>query len=172
MIIRPAREDDAAQLLDIYAPYVERTAVSFEVERPSVEEFAARIRKVQSAWSWLVAEKDGTPVGYAYGSTHRDRPAYRWSVEVTAYVREDVQRQRVGTSLYSRLFSELADRGYFNAFAGITLPNDASRGLHTAVGFQPIGVFRSIGWKFGQWHDVAWFQRRLREGDPAKAHDR
>jgi phosphinothricin acetyltransferase len=87
-------------------------------------------------------------------------------VEVTAYVRADAQRQRVGTSLYARLFEDLAALGYYNAFAGVTLPNDASVGLHTAVGFEPIGVFRSVGWKFGRWHDVAWFQRRLREGAP------
>lgn len=166
MVIRPAREADAAALLDIYAPYVERTAVSFELERPTVDEFAARIRKVLGAWQWLVAEIDGAPAGYAYGSTHRERAAYRWSVEVTAYVRDDVQRQRVGTTLYSRLFADLARLGYFNAFAGVTLPNDASLGLHTAVGFTPIGVFRSIGFKFGRWHDVAWFQRQLRQGNP------
>jgi L-amino acid N-acyltransferase YncA len=166
MVIRPAREEDAAQLLDIYAPYVERTAVSFELERPGVDEFAARVRKVLGGWQWLVAEIDGSLAGYAYGSTHRERPAYRWSVEVTAYVRADVRRQGVGTSLYSKLFGDLSAMGYFNAVAGVTLPNDASVGLHTAMGFEPIGIFRAVGWKFGRWHDVAWFQRRLREGKP------
>ena len=164
--IRAVRESDAADLLRIYAPYVERTAVSFELEPPTVDEFAARIRKVTSAWQWLVAERDGSPIGYAYGSTHRDRPAYRWSVEVTAYLHPDAQRQGIGRALYARLFDDLAHLGYCSAFAGVTLPNDASVGLHTAVGFEPIGVFRSIGWKFGKWHDVAWFQRKLREGNP------
>ena len=169
MDIRPAREEDAAALLGIYAPYVERTAISFELAPPTVDEFAGRIRKVLGAWQWLVAERNGAPVGYAYGSTHRDRPAYRWSVEVTAYLREDARRQGIGRALYARLFEDLAALGYCNAFAGVTLPNEGSVGLHTAGGFEPSGVSRAAGWKFGRGHDVAWFQRNLRDGAPPYA---
>ena len=160
--IRPATELDAVAVAAIYAPYVE-TAISFEETAPTPEEIAARIAKSRSRWQWLVAELDGEVVGYAYGSQHRERAAYRWSVEVSAYVGRDHHRQGIGRALYSALFAELAGKGFCNAFAGITLPNEPSVKLHTSMGFHPIGTFRSIGWKFGRWHDVAWFQRKLRD---------
>ena len=163
MRIRAATVADAAAMRDIYAPYVETTAISFELTPPTLDEFAARVAKVLGGWSWLVAEKDGRCIGYAYGTVHRDRPAYRWSTEVSAYVHPAHYRKGVGGALYRRLFDELAAKGYCNAFAGIALPNDASVALHRSVGFEPIGVFRRIGWKFDRWHDVAWFQRRLRD---------
>jgi L-amino acid N-acyltransferase YncA len=165
-VIRPATEDDAATMLAIYAPFVEHTAVSFETIAPGVEEFAARVRRYAAQWAWLLAERDGRCLGYAYGSPHRERAAYRWSAEVSAYVDTSAQRQGVGKALYLALFDVLAARGYCNAFAGMTLPNDASAALHRSVGFEPIGVFRRVGWKFGTWHDVAWFQRRLRDAPP------
>lgn len=163
MISRAASPADAPALLAIYAPYVETTAVSFETELPSVAEFARRIEQALADWAWLVAERDGRCVGYAYGSQHRERAAYRWSAEVTAYVHPDFQRQGIGGALYLRLFDDLAAKGYCNAFAGVTLPNEASVALHRRVGFEPIGVFRNVGWKFERWHDVRWFQRRLRD---------
>jgi phosphinothricin acetyltransferase len=86
---------------------------------------------------------------------------------VSAYVDQRQHRQGIGRALYLRLFDDLTARGFCHAYAGITLPNDASVGLHTRVGFEPIGVFKSIGWKFGQWHDVVWLQRTLREGPPS-----
>jgi len=161
--IRPARMEDALPLLAIYRPYVEDTVVSFEVAPPTPEEFAARIRKACDKWQWLVAEDDGECAGYAYGSVHRERAAYRFSVEVSAYVSPRYQRQGIGRALYLKLFEDLAARGYCNAYAGITLPNTASIGLHRSVGFVDVGVFKSVGRKFGQWHDVAWLQRPLRE---------
>lgn len=165
--IRSAGEDDAPALLAIYAPYVERSAVSFEETPPGVEEFAARIRRSVAHWAWLVAEREGRCLGYACGSSHRERAAYRWSVETSAYVAETAQRQGVGKALYLALFAALIARGYCNAYAGMTLPNDASAALHRSVGFEPIGVFRRVGHKFGAWHDVAWWQRRLRDAPPA-----
>ena len=169
--IRPACDADAAPLLAIYAPFVEHTTISFEERPPSVEEFAARIRKSLSAWAWLVAERDDAMLGYAYATSHRERAAYRWSVEVSAYVDPRFQRRGIAAALYTALFEALVARGYCNAFAGIALPNDASIALHRRVGFEPIGVFRSIGWKFAAWHDVAWFQRRLRQGPPVLFSD-
>jgi len=161
--IRQATEADASALLAIYAPFVEKTPVSFETTAPTADEFAARIAKSLKGWQYLIAERDGRAVGYAYGSMHRERAAYRFSTEVSAYVDPACHRQGIGRALYLRRFDDLAAKGYCNAFAGITLPNDASVGLHTAVGFEPIGVFRNIGWKFDRWHDVAWMQRRLRD---------
>ena len=166
LVIRSATEADAPVLLGIYAPFVENTAVSFELAPPSTAEFAARIRKSIAGWAWLVAERDGRCVGYAYGSVHRERPAYRWSVETSAYIAPDSHRLGIGSALYRALFAELAAKGYCNAFAGIALPNEASVALHRGAGFEPIGVFRAVGRKFGRWHDVAWFQRRLRELPP------
>lgn len=167
MKIRPALGTDAPALLAIYAPLIETTAVSFETVVPSPEEFAGRIANALADWQWLVAESDGKCVGYAYGSSHRARAAYRWSVEVSAYVHPEFQQRGIGRALYLRLFTDLASKGYCNAFAGITLPNEGSVALHRSLGFESIGVFKTIGWKFGKWHDVAWFQRRLREGPPA-----
>jgi len=163
LTIRQATEADAPALLDIYAPYVEETPISFETAVPTVDEFAGRIAKNLRAWQYLVAERDGRIVGYAYGGTHRERAAYRFSVEVSAYVDRSCHRQGIGRALYTRLFDDLQAKGYCQAFAGITYPNESSVGLHTAVGFTTIGIFRHIGWKFDRWHDVMWMQRSLRE---------
>ncbi len=167
-LIRSATEADATALLAIYRPFVESTAVSFETIVPTVEEFAERIAKALGGWQWLVAIRDGQCAGYAYGSTHRERSAYRWSVEVSAYVRSDFRRQGIGRALYLKLFDDLAGKGYCNAYAGITLPNEGSVALHRGVGFEPVGVFRDVGRKFGQWHDVGWFQRTLRDAPPSE----
>ncbi|MFP5304983.1 MAG: arsinothricin resistance N-acetyltransferase ArsN1 family B [Gammaproteobacteria bacterium] len=168
ILIRPATTADAPALLAIYRPYVETSAVSFETVVPTAAEFAARIEKALNGWHWLVAEHAGGCVGYAYGSAHRERAAYRYSVEVSAYVDTGHHRRGIGRALYLQLFDALAAKGYCHAYAGITLPNDASVALHRGVGFEPVGVFKSVGRKFGRWHDVAWFQRRLRDAPIAE----
>ena len=169
IIIRQASVSDAPALLAIYAPFVEHTAVSFETAAPTVDEFAGRIAKCLNGWQYLIAERGGRAVGYAYGGVHRERAAYRFSTEVSAYLDPAYHRQGIGRALYTRLFEDLAAKGYCTAFAGVTLPNDASVGMHTALGFEPIGVFRNIGWKYGKWHDVAWLQRTLRTQPPENA---
>jgi L-amino acid N-acyltransferase YncA len=166
--VRAAHPDDAPALLDIYRPFVEASAVSFETVAPTAAEFAARIAHALKAWQWLVAERSGQCIGYAYGSLHRERPAYRWSVEVSVYVHAGFLRQGVGRALYAPLLSDLAAKGFCNAYAGITLPNAGSEALHRQAGFEPIGVFKAVGHKFGQWHDVAWFHKRLRALPPAQ----
>lgn len=166
MRIRAATTADAPALLTIYRPIVEASAVSFEDAVPSTEEFSSRIATALTGWSWVVAELNDQCIGYAYGSAHRARAAYRWSVEVSAYVRPTNQRHGVGRALYTQLLQNLMQKGYCNAYAGIALPNDASIGLHRNMGFEPIGTFRAVGRKFGRWHDVAWFQRRLRDYPP------
>ena len=171
LVIRQASAADAPALLAIYAPFVAQTPITFEVVAPSVDEFAGRIAKCLSGWQYLVAERGGRPVGYAYGSMHRERHAYRFSTEVSAYVEPSCHRQGVGRALYTQLFEDLATKGYCNAYAGVTVPNDASIGLHSAVGFEMIGVFKNIGWKFGRWHDVAWMQRTLRDAPPEDRQD-
>src|SRR5260221_11554124 len=129
LTIRSAVEADAAALLAIYRPFVESTAVSFETVVPTVEEFATRIAKALAGWQWLIAERDGQCIGYAYGSSHRQRQAYRWSVEVSAYVHPNHHRRGVGRALYVRLLEELAQKGFCTAYAGTTLPDDGSLAL-------------------------------------------
>jgi len=160
-MIRTASDEDAAVLREIYRPYVETTAISFELEAPPVEEFARRITAAVQGWSWLVAEVDGEPVGYAYATAHRARQAYRHSVETSAYVHDGYQRQGIARALYTQLLTELRERGFGNAYAGITLPNEASVGFHQSLGFEPIGVFPKVGQKFGCWYDVAWLYRPI-----------
>lgn len=163
MKIRPVTREDAAELLAIYRPIVLETAISFEVEPPSLAEFETRIEKALAKYHWLVAEVDGRIAGYAYGTEHRTREAYRYAVETSAYVHPDFYRQGIGRSLYHQLLPALAHKGYCNAYAAIALPNKASIALHKSVGFQFIGIFPTIGWKFDQWHDVSWWHCPLRK---------
>jgi phosphinothricin acetyltransferase len=155
----PAR--DAAACAAIYAPHVEDSAVSFEERAPDAAELAARIERYGASHVWLVAERGGEVVGYAYATAFNERPAYRWSASVSVYVAEGARGQGVGRALYEALFDCLRERGVRMACAGITLPNEASVGLHEALGFERTGVNREIGFKEGAWHDVGWFQLEL-----------
>jgi L-amino acid N-acyltransferase YncA len=159
--IRLASEDDATQVRDIYAPICLHTPISFEEVPPDEAEIRQRIRTIMQQFPWLVCDRGGEVLGYVYGSTHRPRAAYRWSVEVTAYIRDGQRRTGIGRGLYTSLFRLLALQGFYNAYAGITLPNPSSVGLHEALGFQAIGVYRAIGFKRGSWHDVGWWQLEL-----------
>lgn len=163
--IRPVTGGDAHQIAEIYAPIVEHTAISFEEVAPSSREMALRIAGLQSEFPWLVAECDGEVVGYAYASRHRERPAYRWSANVSVYLDGRARRRGIGRRLYGALFELLKAQGYHHVYAGITMPNDASVGLHSATGFEPVGVYRSVGFKFGRWHDTSWWQRPLQTPD-------
>ncbi|HLN16890.1 MAG TPA: arsinothricin resistance N-acetyltransferase ArsN1 family B [Acidimicrobiales bacterium] len=168
MYVRMATADDAAAMLAIYGPVVESTAISFEVEVPSIEEMAARITKRQPAYPWLVGEAGDRVTGYAYAGPFSGRAAYDWSVETSVYVAEDWRGRGVGRALYRALFELLGLQGFRRAMAGVTLPNPASVALHEGAGFTPVGVYRSVGWKFGDWHDVGWWQRGIgaAEGRP------
>jgi L-amino acid N-acyltransferase YncA len=151
-------ERDAAACGAIYAPYVTDGVASFELPPPSTEETAARIA---SAHAWLIAERDGETAGYAYAAPHHARAAYRWAADVAVYVDSRRHRSGVGRELYGALFPLLRRQRLQIACAGVTLPNDASVGLHEAFGFEPVGVYRAIGYKQGAWHDVGWWQLRL-----------
>ena len=154
-------ERDAAACAELYAPFVEATVVSFEDEPPGASEMGARIASMTERYPWLVLEDDEGLVGFAYGSPHHTRAAYRWAVEVTVYVHPAKHRRGAGRRLYQALLDLLRRQRYRVACAGITLPNDASVGLHEAFGFEHIGTYRDIGWKAGAWHDVGWWQLRL-----------
>ena len=155
----PAR--DAAACAAIYAPHVERSAVSFEDRAPDAGVLTARIERYAAGHAWLVAESGGEVAGYAYATAFNERPAYRWSTSVSVYVAEAARGEGVGRTLYETLFARLRERGFRMACAGITLPNEASVGLHEALGFERTGINREIGFKEGAWHDVAWFQLQL-----------
>ncbi len=165
--IRMATENDAFAIRAIYAPFCESSAVSFEEGAPSADEMAERIRKITSRLPWLVLDDEGRVAGYAYASAHRDRAAYRWSVDSSVYVSPAFPRRGPARALYTALFQLLREQGYFKVHAGITLPNPASVGVHEAMGFQYVGVYPAVGFKEGSWHDVAWYQLALR---PASLH--
>ncbi len=164
-IVRDATANDAAACAALYAPYVLDTAVTFESEPPDEAEFARRIEVAATRWAWLVLEDGGRVTGYAYGGRFSGRDAYRFACEVSVYVEIGLRRSGGGRALYDVLLPRLAGRGYRRATAGMALPNDASVGLHRALGFEPVGTYRRIGWKQGRWHDVAWVGRDI-GGDP------
>ncbi|MGI8578675.1 MAG: arsinothricin resistance N-acetyltransferase ArsN1 family B [Nocardioidaceae bacterium] len=169
--IRAATPTDAEAIRALYAPIVAETVASFEVSPPDADEIGRRI-SARPRLPWLVAEVAGAVVGFSYCSPHRQRHAYRWSADCSAYVGSGHQRQGLGRLLYQRLFSEMRGLGYVSVFAGIALPNAPSVALHEAVGFEPVGVFRNVGYKHGSWHDVGWWQRSLVDPPNAPAEPR
>jgi len=173
--IRLASDRDAAAIADIYAPFVESSATSFETEPPPAEEIRRRVDHTTVAYPWLVCVFDDQVAGFAYATTHRVRAAYQWSVETSVYVHGSFRRAGVGRGLYTSLFAILAAQGFVNAYAGITLPNPSSVALHELMGFLPVGVYRGIGYKTGAWHDVGWWhlllRAHLREPDPLWCSD-
>ncbi len=172
MTIEKVSEEDVSQLLSIYAPYVEKTAISFEYEIPSLEEFRGRIRDISSKFPYIKAVIDGEIVGYAYATTFKGRKAYDWSVETTVYVREDCKRGGVGRKLYDVLEKSLKDMGILNVNACIAyldgdrtddnLTNDSCR-FHEKMGYRIVGIFHDSGYKFGKWYDMIWMEKMLGE---------
>jgi phosphinothricin acetyltransferase len=166
MEIRRVRASDAAAIAAIYGYYVRETVISLEEIAPELAEMESRIAGIAARYPFLVAEDGGsdggsTVVGYAYAGAHRVRAAYRWSVDVTVYLAPEMHRRGIGRALYTELFRQLTSLGYRRAIAGITLPNEKSVGIHEAFGFTPAGVFHHVGYKFGRWYDVGYWQRSL-----------
>ncbi|MCC3164758.1 GNAT family N-acetyltransferase [Streptococcus sanguinis] len=169
MNIRLATPSDAATLLAIYAPYVENTAITFEYEVPTIEDFANRIEKTLGKYPYLVAEEDGLILGYAYASTYYARAAYDWAVELSVYVSQDARGKGVGSKLYDKLEELLDQMGYMHFLACISLPNEASLALHRKRGYQQVAHFPKIGYKFDCWHDIVWLQKSLeKQAGPIK----
>lgn len=161
--IRPIRPEDAERTLDIYAPYITDSCISFEYEVPSLEEWLQRISTITQKHAWLVCEYDGEIIGYAYAGQHRARTAYQWSVESAVYIDKNFVGKGAGKLLYQKLFEALKQQGYATVFAGMTLPNEKSEALHKSCGFTEIGVFKHIGYKFDKWHDVKWMQLNIKK---------
>jgi L-amino acid N-acyltransferase YncA len=165
MLIRAAKPEDAAAIAAIYAPLVQGTSISFELQPPTVDEMQARISKTLQRLPWLVSTNpQGELTGYVYASPHRERAAYQWAVDVSAYVHSSARGTGVGKRLYQVLCAELAALGYHQAFAGIALPNAASVALYEALGFVHLGTYQNVGYKMGAWHAVGWWQKALQPG--------
>jgi L-amino acid N-acyltransferase YncA len=160
--VRPASPQDAAACVAIYSPYVLHTAISWEIEVPSESEMAARITTAGGTHAWLILEHDDQVIGFAYGHALNHLPAYQWSAETGIYIHDDHHRAGNGRKLFTHLLRRLAERGYRQAFAGITQPNEASNGFVRSLGFQDVGLYRRVEWKLDRWHDVAWMQLDLR----------
>ena len=162
MKIRLARPEDAEAVAAIYAPIVLDTTISFEWVPPAADAFRERIVKTLARYPWLVAtDADDAVAGFVYAGSHRDAPSYQWSVNTSVFIRDDCRGQGLGKALYAELFRQLVAQGYYRAFAGVALPNDASVALHQSVGFKALGVYEKVGFKFGAWRDVSWWQKEL-----------
>jgi len=162
-LIRVATARDAEAISRIYAPAVTERATSFELTPPDAGEMRRRIDTVLEQYPWLVVDSSDDVLGYVYATKHRDRAAYRWSVDTAVYVRSDAWRRGIAKALYSALFDVLVLQGYRNAYAGTTLPNESSVAAHESLGFKRVGIYHQVGYKIGKWHDVAWFERALAE---------
>jgi len=163
--IRFATPGDAAEILKIYAPYITDNSVSFETEIPTIEAFTERMENIINNYPYFVYEVDGRIAGYVYASKHRERAAYKYSVDVAVYIAPEYKRQGIGKILYNKLFELLKNKGIYTAYAGITLPNEASVRLHKSLGFTEVGTYKNVGYKLGKWRDVAWFEKLIREYD-------
>jgi L-amino acid N-acyltransferase YncA len=170
MELRLAGEEHGPGVQAIYGPIVAGTATSFEYEVPDAAEMGRRMAARWPTHPWLVAVEGDRVLGYAYAGPFSGRAAYAWSAEVSLYVHAEVRRRGVGRVLYTALFELLRVQGFAQVYAGVTLPTDASVGAHEAMGFEPVGCYRGVGWKLGAWHDVGWWQRPLGPrpaGEPA-----
>ena len=162
MRLRAAAAEDAAAIAEIYAPFVTATAVSFETDPPDAAAMRARIESGGGLYPWIVAEaEDGSLLGYAHAARFRERPAYRFTVETSVYLRGDATGKGLGRRLYEPLLATLEAQGFAQVVAAISLPNPASVALHERLGFEAAGTYRRVGWKLGGWHDVGLWQRPL-----------
>jgi L-amino acid N-acyltransferase YncA len=161
MLIRPIQKEDIKACLEIYAPFVNESAVSFELVVPTITEFNARVEQITQKYPWLVAVQGNEIMGYAYASSYRDRLAYQWNVEVSVYVHDNFKQKKVGQTLYLELMKLLKTQGFCRAFAVIAIPNEPSVKFHTQFGFKEFAVYEKVGFKLDQWHDVLWMQYEI-----------
>lgn len=160
-LLRLATSSDSEAILKIYGPYIRDTAVSFETDVPAVNEFAGRIESICKQYPYLVYLVDDRIVGYAYASRHRERAAYCYDVDVSIYVLPEYHGSGIAYKLYSCLFEVIEQLGYFNAYAGFTVPNEKSEYFHRKFGFKTIGTYHKTGYKFDKWHDVTWLEKSI-----------
>ncbi|UKN03076.1 N-acetyltransferase family protein [Paracrocinitomix mangrovi] len=161
--IRPFQKSDVKQILDIYNYYILNSTSTFEEKELTVTELSERIESITKKYPYLVYEVNGEILGYAYANIFRTRVAYRYSVETSVYVHKDHFRKGIGLSLYKALIPVLKEQGFNSAIGGLTLPNDGSIKLHEMCGFKKIGEFKEVGFKFGNWYGVGFWQLMLQE---------
>lgn len=164
MAIRPVRDDDVAAIAAITNHYITSSAIHFAYEPVTESEIRAQWEGYRERFPWLVIEEAGEVAGFAKAGTWRDRAAYAWTAETGVYLAESARGKGLGRRVYVALLDELARRGFRSAVAGIVLPNDASTAVHVALGFEPVGTFRDVGWKMGEWRHVAFWQKRFATG--------
>ena len=165
-IIRRAKAEDGAALCAIYAPYITDTTITFEYEVPTDVAFSDRIRETAAQFPYLVCEKDGGIIGYAYAHRIRERAAYDWDAELSVYLKQGMHGRGIGTVLLACLIELLEMQGLRHLYSCVTMPNPRSVGMQHRLGFEDAGVWHSSGWKFGAWHDVAWFEKHVGGGEP------
>jgi len=170
IVIRSASVKDAEALLKIYGYYVENTAITFEYEVPAIEEFQQRIMNTLERYPYLVAEREGLILGYAYAGVFKDRAAYDWSAETTIYLKHDVIKCGLGRMLYEALENEMKKRGFLNLYACIGYPIEEDEYLtknsaefHEHLGYELVGKFHKCGYKFGRWYDMIWMEKLIGE---------
>lgn len=159
--LRIARPEDAAALLEIYSPYVKETAITFDYQVPSQEEFQEKIRKTLENYPFLVGLRQGKIIGYAYAGVYYGKEAYKWMVETTIYLDQGARGKGDGQAFYEALENILKEMGILSLVACITDPNPASINLHKKLGFEKIGHFKSAGYKLGQWFDTIWMEKQI-----------
>lgn len=165
MSIRFATVQDVPRILEIYGPYVEKTAISFEYTVPGVEEFTQRFLKITAQFPWLVWEEKGVVLGYTYGSLPFERAAYQWSAAVSIYLCPEAQGKGIGKKLYEKLEGLLALQGYRKVYAVITTANEASVAFHRAAGYRHTATMPDCGYKFGAWYGTIWMEKALNTWD-------
>ncbi len=159
--VRLVEENDIGPILDIYSYYILNTPITFETIVPSIDEFKNRINSISAIYPWIVYEDNTKVLGYAYASKHRERDAYQWSVDVSVYLDKDFTGKGIGRILYEKLLKMLKHLGYLNAYAGISLPNLASVGLHECFGFKQVAMYQKVGYKNNSWIDVGWWWKNI-----------
>ena len=176
MILQLIKEEDVAEVLEIYTSYILNTAITYEYEVPVLESFSERVSHYTEQYPWIVAKEQGKIAGYAYASPYREREAYQWCCELSVYLRPEFQGMDLGRTLYSALMDLLTLQGYYTAYGVITVPNEASIGLHRQLGFSMEGVQKNCGFKLGKWHDTAIMSKMLQDytepsGPPKSIHE-
>lgn len=169
IVIRDAKVEDASRLLEIYTPYVEKTAITFEYDVPSLEDFENRIRTISSKYPYILVKKDGEILGYAYAGVYKGRAAYDWAVETTVYVEWDHQKEGLGRLLYDALEERLKKAHFLNMYACIAIPrtekdpycDNNSMDFHEHMGFVLNGTFHNCGYKFDTWYDMVWMEKMI-----------
>ena len=160
-MIRPVASADAPRIAAIYNHHVRETIITFEEQPVADEEMARRIAETTAGYPWLVSELDGALIGYANASSWKRRSAYRYAVESTIYLAPNFHGRGLGSELYRALIADMRARGFHCAIGGVALPNPASIALHEKLGYKHIGQFREVGWKFGRWVDVGYWELLL-----------